>query len=54
MMIKPTKLKMLYGAETAEKVTNANVLVVGAGGIGCELVKVMSMTGFTKFTIVRS
>jgi hypothetical protein len=46
-MIKPTKLEMLFGAEAANTVINAKVLIVGAGGIGCELIKVMSMTGFT-------
>ncbi len=54
MMIKPTKLEMLYGSEVAQLVTKANVLIVGAGGIGCELIKVMSITGFTKMTIVSS
>ena len=46
-MIKPTKLEMLFGAEAAKTINNAKVLIVGAGGIGCELIKVMSMTGFT-------
>ena len=40
------KLEIIYGQEVAQKVTNAKVLVVGAGGIGCELVKIMSMSGF--------
>lgn len=29
-----------------------NVLIVGAGGIGCELLKVLTKTGFTTITIV--
>ena len=40
------KLEIIYGHEVAQKVSKAKVLVVGAGGIGCELVKIMSMSGF--------
>ena len=28
------------------------MLVVGAGGIGCELLKILSLTGFNKLSIV--
>jgi ubiquitin-like 1-activating enzyme E1 B len=45
-MSKQHKLEIIYGASTASKLKNAKVLVVGAGGIGCELVKSLSMTGF--------
>jgi ubiquitin-like 1-activating enzyme E1 B len=45
-MIKPSKLDIIYGKETTQKVLSANVLVVGAGGIGCELMKTLSLTGF--------
>lgn len=51
-MISQSKLEMIYGKDVASKVVSANVLVVGAGGIGCELLKVMSMTGFRKVTII--
>ena len=51
-MIKPSKLDLIYGPDTTLKILNANVLVVGAGGIGCELMKTLSMTGFQKITIV--
>ena len=50
--LKQKKLEIIYGAEVAEKVSSARVLVVGAGGIGCELVKVLSMTGFTKLAVI--
>jgi len=43
---------MIYGKQVASKVVQSNVLVVGAGGIGCELLKVMSITGFRNVTIV--
>ncbi|KAJ2514528.1 E1 ubiquitin-activating protein uba2 [Coemansia sp. RSA 1939] len=36
----------LFGEKTAETLRNSNVLVVGAGGIGCELLKNLSMSGF--------
>ena len=51
-MIKSHKLELIYGKEVAQKILSANVLVVGAGGIGCELMKTLSITGFTKISIV--
>jgi ubiquitin-like 1-activating enzyme E1 B len=33
-------------------VRESNVLVVGAGGIGCELMKCLSLTGFKKCSII--
>ena len=51
-MIKPNKLELIYDKEVALKIINSNVLVVGAGGIGCELMKTLSITGFTKISIV--
>ena len=51
-MIKKDKLEIIYGPEIAQKVLQANVLVVGAGGIGCELVKCLSMTGFSKLSVI--
>ena len=46
-------LKLIYGEELAERVTKARLLVVGAGGIGCEVMKTLSVTGFTQVTIVK-
>lgn len=37
---------------TAKKVKQAQVLLVGAGGIGCELLKNLVLTGFGKIHIV--
>ncbi len=53
MMIKQSKLELIYGSDLASKIIESNLLVVGAGGIGCELVKTLSITGFKKLTIVR-
>ena len=51
-MIKSSKLEMIYGKEVTDRILVSNVLVVGAGGIGCELMKTLSMTGFQKIQIV--
>lgn len=50
--IKQTKLELIYGKETAKRVLGSKVLVVGAGGIGCELMKSLSLTGFSNINIV--
>ena len=49
---KAEQLKIIYGEETANKISSSNLLVVGAGGIGCELVKSLSLSGFTKISII--
>lgn len=40
------------GDELAEAVRNSRVLVVGTGGIGCELVKNLVLTGFPDIVMV--
>jgi ubiquitin-like 1-activating enzyme E1 B len=46
------KLEIIYGSAVAQKVLTAKTLVVGAGGIGCELVKIMSMSGFRQIDCI--
>jgi ubiquitin-like 1-activating enzyme E1 B len=36
-MARSTSVQALLGPDTFEKVKNTKILVVGAGGIGCEL-----------------
>ena len=39
--------------DVREAVASSRVLVVGTGGIGCELVKNLVLTGFTNIDMVR-
>ena len=51
-MIKQNKLQSIYGTELATQIVTAKVLVVGAGGIGCELMKTLSISGFNDINII--
>ncbi|CAH7689653.1 hypothetical protein BY996DRAFT_4575627 [Phakopsora pachyrhizi] len=45
-------LRTNFGDQTCLKILHSSVLVVGAGGIGCELLKNLVCTGFGNITIV--
>lgn len=43
----------VFHPDLREKVIGAKLLVVGAGGIGCEVLKNLVMSGFKDIEIVR-
>jgi ubiquitin-like 1-activating enzyme E1 B len=45
-------LELVYSKELAHRVSNTNVLVVGVGGIGCELLKVLTNSGYRIMTLL--
>ena len=45
-------MRLIYGNELFEFIRNSKVLVVGAGGIGCELLKNLVLTGFENIDII--
>nr|BAF64519.1 Uba2 [Coprinopsis cinerea] len=47
-----THAKAILGPELYAQLENTHVLLVGAGGIGCELLKNIVLTGFGKITLL--
>ncbi len=45
-------LEATLGKDLLEKVSNTKLLIVGAGGIGCELLKDLVLTGFRDLEVV--
>jgi ubiquitin-like 1-activating enzyme E1 B len=42
----------ILGENLADRVAKSRILVVGAGGIGCELIKNLVLTGFKDIEVV--
>lgn len=42
----------VFDDKLSESIANAKILVVGAGGIGCEILKNLVLTGFPHIEIV--
>jgi len=45
-------LLMTTGADLFDKITSSKILLVGAGGIGCELLKNLALSGFTHVEVI--
>lgn len=51
-MGRETYLKKIYGADAYNKIKSSTILMVGAGGIGCELIKDLMLSGYSNIHIV--
>jgi len=52
MLSKKLRLIKTSSSNLKEKLSSKSILLIGAGGIGCELLKCLVMLGITKITIV--
>jgi ubiquitin-like 1-activating enzyme E1 B len=46
-------IKQVHGEELFKAMNTCKILVVGAGGIGCELLKNLVLSGYVNVEIVR-
>lgn len=50
--MRPSSIKRSLGVDLAHQIQESRVLLVGAGGIGCELLKNLVLTGFGEIHII--
>ncbi|KAJ5097975.1 ubiquitin-like activating enzyme [Penicillium argentinense] len=50
--MRPSSIKRSVGVDLAHRIQKSRVLLVGAGGIGCELLKNLVLTGFGEVHII--
>jgi len=47
-----SQMEAVFGEEVMQKVAKSKILMVGAGGIGCELLKNLVQSGFNNITVI--
>ncbi|KNC81108.1 hypothetical protein SARC_06557 [Sphaeroforma arctica JP610] len=52
MSVEDAALNVILGVDNTKLIKDAKVLVVGAGGIGCELLKSLVMAGFMNLEVI--
>lgn len=52
MMANVTAVPQTFAEKTKELIPKSKILVVGAGGIGCEVIKNLALSGFEDIEIV--
>jgi ubiquitin-like 1-activating enzyme E1 B len=49
---KNATLSLIYTKQQNDRISQSNILMIGVGGIGCELLKVLINSGYKKMTLI--